>query len=122
MPLSEEEAKLLHQLEQSLAQEDPAFASALRGTTFAARSRRLVAACAVGFLIGVGVLFAGAVTAQTWLGAAGFLVMVGCAYGFTTAWKRLPTDGPARETPAPKASFVDRMEERWHRRQTGDDR
>ena len=41
MPLSDEEARLLHQLEQSLAAEDPDFASTLRGSKFLAHNRRV---------------------------------------------------------------------------------
>ena len=35
MPLSEEELRLLEQMERALVEEDPKFASTLRGTTFA---------------------------------------------------------------------------------------
>ena len=45
MPLSEEELRLLEQMEQALAQEDPKFASTLRGSTLerAARMRTIAA-------------------------------------------------------------------------------
>lgn len=122
MPLSEEEARLLHQLEQSLAQEDPAFASALRGSTVAAHNRLVAALGGLGFLVGLGVLFAGAVTARTWLGVVGFLLMLAAGYVFTTAWRggMAPRPGEPRPTdPKSRASFVDRMEERWQRRQDG---
>ena len=45
MPLSDEEARLLHQLEQSLAAEDPDFASTLRGSKFMAHNRRTGGRC-----------------------------------------------------------------------------
>ena len=70
MPLSDEEARLLHQLEQSLAAEDPDFASTLRGSAYAARNRRLAILGVVGLLAGIGVLFAGAVTQLTIVGVA----------------------------------------------------
>lgn len=121
MPLSDEEARLLHQLEQSLAQEDPDFASALRGSALANRNRKVAAVSGVGFLLGIGVLFAGAVTAQTWLGLIGFLLMIGAAYLFTSAWRSgvLPVEQPRQARAGAsrqKTSFVDRMEQRWQKR------
>lgn len=134
MPLSEEEARLLHQLEQSLAAEDPDFASTLRGSKQAARNRRVAVAAGLGFVIGLVVLFSGAVIAQTWLGVLGFVVMLVASYLFVTAFKRGLTGGEVETTERPSSpssggssgqaggSFVDRMEERWQRRQDGDDR
>lgn len=132
MPLSDEEARLLHQLEQSLAAEDPDFASTLRGSAFAARNRRFAILGALGFIAGLGVLFTGAVAALTWVGVLGFLTMLGSAYLFVTAWRRgvgspgqdAESAGPGGSGPSrgakPSGSFVDRMEERWQRRQDGD--
>ncbi len=128
MPLSDEEARLLQQLEQSLAAEDPDFASTLRGSKQAARNRRVAVLAGLGFLVGLGVLFAGAVTATTWLGVLGFLVMLAGAYFAVTAWRRgvvsneRPSARPSSSKPSSGGSFVDRMEERWQRRQDGDDR
>ena len=129
MPLSDEEARLLHQLEQSLAAEDPDFASTLRGSKFMAHNRRVAVGAVLGFIAGLVLLFAGAVTAQTWLGVAGFVAMLSTSYLFLTAWKR-GIGGQADERPTSKAggkpgktsgTFVDRMEERWQRRRDGDD-
>jgi hypothetical protein len=126
MPLSDEEARLLQQLEQSLAAEDPDFASTLRGSKLLAKSKRVATLSIVGFLAGLGLLFGGVVMARTWLGVLGFVVMFGAAYIFVTAGRK--GFGGAGELNHPSAaskpsgSFVDRMEERWHRRQQGDDR
>jgi hypothetical protein len=125
VPLSDEEARLLQQLEQSLAAEDPDFASTLRGSKQAARNRKVAILAGLGSVVGLGVLFAGAVTATTWLGVAGFLVMLVGSYFFVTAWRHGLTaspDAPSARPSAPKqsGSFVDRMEERWQRRQDGD--
>lgn len=126
MPLSDEEARLLQQLEQSLAAEDPDFASTLRGSKQAARNRRVAVLAGLGFVAGLAILFAGAVSATTWIGIAGFLVMLAGAYFFVTAWRRglaASPDAPAARpsSPKPSGSFVDRMEERWQRRQDNDD-
>ncbi|MCW2770380.1 MAG: hypothetical protein JWR27_1813 [Aeromicrobium sp.] len=139
MPLSDEEARLLHQLEQSLAAEDPDFASTLRGSKFMAHNRRVALLAVLGFIGGLVMLFAGTVSKMTWLGVLGFLAMLGTAYLFTIAWKRgiggrddIAT-GPSGRSGKPgrsgrgrhpgkqSGSFVDRMEERWQRRRDGDD-
>ena len=131
MPLSDEEARLLHQLEQSLAAEDPDFASTLRGSKFLARNRRVAILAVLGFIGGIVLLFAGAVSAMTWLGVVGFVAMLASAYLFTNAWKR-GIGGPGdQQTPTAmrpqgrqtkqSGNFVDRMEERWQRRQDGED-
>jgi hypothetical protein len=125
MPLSDEEARLLHQLEQSLAAEDPDFASTLRGSKLLAKSKRVATLSIVGFLSGLGLMFAGVVTAQTWLGVFGFVVMLGAVYVFVTAGRSGFGAGAERSHPSaaskPSGSFVDRMEQRWQRRQHGDD-
>jgi len=126
MPLSDEEARLLHQLEQSLAAEDPDFASTLRGSKLLAKSKRVASLSIVGFITGLGLMFGGVVTARTWLGVVGFLVMLGAVYIFVTAGRKgfsgSDERGRASAAPKPSGSFVDRMEERWQRRQDGDDR
>lgn len=128
MPLSDEEARLLAQLEQSLAEEDPDFASTLRGSKVLARSRRTAVLAAIGFIAGLGIMFAGAVSATTWVGVLGFIAMLLAAYVFATAWSRGQAvkqadddSSPRGPRPAkPRTSFVDRMEERWQRRQDDD--
>lgn len=122
MPLSDEEARLLAQLEESLAAEDPEFASTLRGSKLVARNRRIAAVCVVGFLAGIGLLFGGVVAKMTWIGVVGFIAMVTTAYFFVRAWRRglsgaedLRTVKPT--SPKNSGSFVERMEERWQRRQ-----
>jgi len=126
MPLSDEEARLLHQLEQSLAAEDPDFASTLRGSKLLAKSKRVATLSIVGFLVGLGLLFGGVVTARTWLGVLGFVVMFSAVYVFVTAGRKgfggATEVGHPSAAPKPSGSFVHRMEERWHRRQQGDDR
>ena len=126
MPLSDEEARLLHQLEESLAAEDPDFASTLRGSKLLAKSKRVATLSILGFLVGLGLMFGGVVMARTWIGVLGFVVMFGAVYVFVTAGRKgfggTTEVGHPSAAPKPSGSFVDRMEERWHRRQQGDDR
>ncbi len=129
MPLSEEEQRLLQQMEQALTAEDPKFASALRGSTLAARSRRHALMAAVGFVLGVAVLMLGAALAMTVVAVVGFLAMLGSAYLFVVLWRRAQGSGSAPEaatsprsrrstsaSSSSSGSFMERMEERWRRR------
>ncbi len=87
MPLSEEELRLLEQMEQALAQEDPKFASTLRGSAMERTAKlRTVGALAV-FVLGVAMLMGGAVSQQIWLAVLGFVVMVASATLGLAAWK-----------------------------------
>lgn len=136
MPLSEEEQRLLEQMEQALVAEDPKFASALRGSALVARSRRHAILAALGFLAGVAGLMIGAIATLTAVAVVGFVVMLASAYLFVTAWRRVQQGGDEstgraeptgaesqtrRSKPKPSGSFVERMEERWRRRREGGD-
>jgi hypothetical protein len=133
VPLSEEELRLLEQMERALVQEDPKFASTLRGTTLRRNARRRAILAALCFLVGVGVLMAGAILQVTPLGIAGFVVMLASATMGLTAWRsRSATpeskaygetgltviEGGGRRFRGRRGSgsFLDRMEERWQRR------
>ena len=148
MPLSEEELRLLEQMERALVADDPKFASALRGTTLRLNGRRRSIVAAGVFLIGVVVLMTGAVTQTTVVGIIGFVVMLGSAYVGLTSWKaqdsasrsaegRPVMDSPeaafglsvieggksskrsSRSRGTSHHSFMERFEERWRRRRDG---
>lgn len=76
MPLSEEELRLLEQMERALVEEDPKFASTLRGTSFRRAARRRTVIAAVVFVCGVALLMTGAIMAEVLIGVAGFIVML----------------------------------------------
>jgi len=100
--LSEEELRLLEQMERALAAEDPKFVSALQGRTLrrVARLRTLFAGLV--FLGGIALLMGGAIAELPWLGILGFLVMLGSAMVGIAAWRghRVPD-----ERPGPDALF-----------------
>ena len=79
MPLSEEELRLLEQMERALVEEDPKFASTLRGTSLRRSARRRAILAGVVFLVGVTILMAGAISQVPLVGIAGFVVMLGSA-------------------------------------------
>jgi Protein of unknown function (DUF3040) len=132
VPLSEEEQRLLEQMEQALVAEDPKFASALRGSALVARSRRHAILAVLGFLAGVAALMIGAIAALTVVAVVGFILMLASAYVFVTAWRRVQQGddssgtqeqasggeaSPSRRSRARShGSFIERMEERWRRR------
>ena len=140
MPLSEEELRLLEQMERALVEEDPKFASTLRGTSFQRAARRRMVLGGGILLVGVGALI-GAVLlgdnplVRTGLGVLGFVVMLGGAILALTS-ARSPSavapkvrassrsgfgvvDGGRPHRPGRQRSgtpFMARMEERWRRR------
>lgn len=144
MPLSEEELRLLEQMERALVQEDPKFASTLRGTTLRSSARRRAVLAGAVFVLGVVVLMTGAVAELPLVGIAGFLIMLAAATFGLTAMRSQnnaahaphpdvtsqPGNGPAaftlihgggrgrrpRKTSSSSASFMERLEDRWRRR------
>ena len=58
MALSDEEQRLLEQMEAALAAEDPKLVNALRGTSVRRVHRRRAALAGVGFFAGLGLLIA----------------------------------------------------------------
>lgn len=143
MPLSEEELRLLEQMERALVADDPKLASTMRGTTLRASARRRALIAALAFVVGVAVLMTGAVTKNTIVGVVGFVVMLVSAYVALSSWRgqhRTPEPSRAAEPGGhPSFSVIDggrssrkrsprggrstshhsmmeRFEERWRRR------
>ncbi|MFI6346938.1 DUF3040 domain-containing protein [Streptomyces sp. NPDC050560] len=128
MPLSEHEQRMLEQMERALYAEDPKFATALEGSGLRKYTRRRVYQAVVGFLVGIALLMAGMVAQQIWVSVVGFLVMLGCAVLAVTGWRKAPKPGEQPQQGAPgsrtarrqgrgRRSMMDRIEERWQRRQ-----
>lgn len=146
MPLSEEELRLLEQMERALVAEDPKLASTMRGTTLRATARRRAILAGGVFVLGVAVLMTGAVTKLIPVGIIGFVVMLASAYVALSSWrsqnhvgdqsgpqsgshpnftviegarskKRTPrAPRPARGRSPSTGSMMQRFEERWRRR------
>lgn len=144
MPLSEEELRALEQLERALIEDDPKLASTLRGTRLRSSARRNAIIAGVVFVLGIGVLMAGAVLQQAVIGVIGFVVMLASATIGVTALRSRNTGISAEAAAEPDgtltvidggrsgrrdrqvrrahpssssgSSFMERMEERWRRR------
>ena len=74
MALSDEEQRLLEQMEAALAAEDPKLVNALRGTSVRRVHRRRAALAGVGFFAGLGLLIAG-ISINPFLSVLGFVIM-----------------------------------------------
>ena len=139
MPLSEEELRLLEQMERALVAEDPKLASTMRGTSFRRHARRRAYIAGGAFLVGVVVLMTGAVMQNTIVGILGFVVMLVAAYVALISWRGQSAPDSAGESADPHAPFtlidggrarkrpsrgrsaqhhslMERFEERWRRR------
>ena len=145
MPLSEHEQRQLEQIEQALYSDYPKLAQSVRSQDPKVHYKRRVVEAAIGFVIGVGLLLAGVISKIIFVGVGGFLVMLACAMWALTSWRHMggivsgkgvakaqgpPARGQRGRRPAGKGrrraareksglSFMERLEERWRRRQQG---
>jgi len=148
VPLSEEELRLLEQMERALVEEDPKLASTLRGTSMQRAARRRAIVAGAVFVVGLALLIVGGSAGQPIVGIGGFVVMLAAAtIGLTALRHPSVLHQPMRETRhegfgvvdggrrhQPKrtrglrrpgssgssGSFMERMDQRWrHRREQG---
>ncbi|QAY61599.1 DUF3040 domain-containing protein [Microbacterium protaetiae] len=118
MPLSEQEQRLLDEMERHLMQNDADVVHASRDGR--ALSYRNIVYGSVLVLIGLGGLIAGVAVPLVFVGVIGFVLMLGGVVLAVTPARgsrgqRERSDAPAAGKPAP--SFMDRMNDRWDRRQ-----
>jgi hypothetical protein len=115
--LSNEEQRLLEQMEQALAADDPKLANALRGTGMRRLRRRRAVLAGLGFLAGMAALVAGMDTVPI-VSILGFVVMLAAAVLAITSWQQVGGDaarsGQPRRTPS-DSPFMDKLDERWRR-------
>jgi hypothetical protein len=122
MPLSEQEQRLLDEMERHLMRNDADVVSApTDGRTL---SYRNIVYGTILVLVGLGALIVGVSTQLIVVGVIGFVVMLGGVILAVTPTRGIPR-GPVDVTPRPAAkqrsnsSFMDRMNDRWDRRQEG---
>ncbi len=121
MPLSEQEQRLLDEMERSLYQNDADFVATVGGRRGRLNYTALVAGVLVAVL-GVAVLVSGVVLRQPLLGVAGFVVMFGgvlVAVGSPRRGSSMPSHSSSSSRRGSRTSFMDRMNARWDRRQDG---
>jgi hypothetical protein len=146
VPLSEHEQRQLEKIEQALYSDYPKLAQSVRAQDPRVHYKRRVVEAVIGFVIGVGLLLAGVISKLIYVGVGGFLVMLACAMWALTSWRHMggivsgkgfgvarpqgPARGPRGRRPAARSrrgggrersglSFMERLEERWRRRQEG---
>ena len=124
MPLSEREQRLLDEMERSLYQNDADFVSTV--TTHRGRPNyRILAIGVLIALVGVAAIVVGVVIKQPIVGVLGFVVVFGGALLAMSPPRGSVKDagaesfGSTAPRPARQAGFMDRMNERWERRQNG---
>ena len=147
MPLSEHEQRQLEQIEQALYADHPRLARKMRAKDPKVHYRRRVIQAAVGFVIGVGGIVAGFMLKYSWLEAVGFAIMLACSAWAVSSYRRMSgivlerrrgqdrsgvdrsgvdRGGRSRNRHGPKpatsSGLMERIEERWRRRQEGNNR
>jgi hypothetical protein len=140
VPLSEHEQRQLEQIEQALYREDPKFGRLVRSSDPRVHYKRKLAQALVGIVIGAGLIAAGVVTHRVYLEAAGAVAAVLSLIWAMVSWRRHlarvrpakparakakvkgQPSGPRRPGQTRRARMMERMEERWRRRQEGDRR
>jgi hypothetical protein len=78
MPLSEDEQRILREIEENLSATDPKLVQQVSDTTLYRHSARVIKWAIVGFVAGL-LLMVFTFTTTLLLGVVGFLVMLGCA-------------------------------------------
>lgn len=125
MPLSEQEQRLLEEMERSLYQNDADFVATVSSRRGRPNYTMLVVGILVGVL-GVATLVAGVIIRQPLVGVLGFAVMFAGVL-FAVAPPRKSSGAPARDIPRPSgsaprsSSFMQGLNDRWDRRQDGHD-
>ena len=132
MPLPEDEHRQLQEIERALYEDDPKFARRIRVGDPRMRYERKLIQVLLGVVIGAGLLAAGAVTHRVYLEAAGvMIVMLSLVWavvgrrryvaGVRPARSRARTATGTERRPGQtrRARMMERMAERWRRRQEG---
>jgi hypothetical protein len=119
MPLSEQEQRLLDEMERHLMQNDADVVSAQRDGR--SLSYRNIVYGTILVLIGIGGLLGGVVTQLVIVGVLGFVAMLAGVILAVTPTRSETPEAKKKKDSAPKGtssgSFMDRMNDRWDRRQ-----
>ena len=134
MPLPEHEQRQLQQIEQALYRDDPKFGRRMRASDPRMRHERKLLQALPGVVIGAGLFAAGAVTHRVYLEAPGVVIVLLSLVWAVVSWRRYMAGvRPARSRAGTKtatgtkhrsgqtwrARVMERMAERWRRRQEG---
>ena len=92
MPLSEEEHRILQEIEKNFYENDPEFASRVRSETVYLHAVRNIKWALLGFVAGLAMLIL-TFTSSVVLGSIGFLVMLGSSVVFEQNLRRMGKAG-----------------------------
>jgi len=116
MPLSDEEKRLLAEMEAALAVDDPKLVSTLSGKVRTPKKNRMFAGILL-FFTGLVTLLAGLISQTIPVGIAGFvLALIGLVFVITNLAGKSPVPVKSNERPK-KPKWSSSFEERWDRRQ-----
>jgi Flp pilus assembly protein TadB len=123
VPLSDHEQRLLDEIERALYEEDPKFAASVRAARGRSRTRRAIALCILGALVGLALVLVGLVFQIIALSVVGFVFVVGaCGYAVQRLRGRDSSTTPAGPEVGPSSAAArqqglrSRMEDRLRRR------
>lgn len=115
MPLSEHEQRLLDEMERNLYRHDADVVSGM-----GVRPRPNYRAIVIGVIVavlGMSVVLTGVTTRMWWVGILGFVIaFVGVLVTLRPGATPIESLSPRSSRPQSRASFMDRMNERWDRR------
>jgi hypothetical protein len=126
MPLSEDEQRILKEIEANLTATDPGLVQQVSENTLYRHSARVIRWAAVGFVAGLALLLL-TFTRVLALGVVGFLVMLACLLVIERNVRKLGKAGMQSFTASMRAGSVGgflgstsrRWRERWHRDENG---
>ncbi|MDQ0895860.1 DUF3040 domain-containing protein [Agromyces ramosus] len=125
MPLSEQEQRLLEEMERNLYRNDADFVHAVGGVRGRRPDYRAIVLGVLLAVAGVGALIAGVALQLLVIGILGFALMfagvlIAISPGKRGAASPPPAEpGSASRAARPRGGFMDRMNDRWDRRQEG---
>jgi hypothetical protein len=135
VPLSDHEQRQLEQIEQALYREDRRLGRLVRSSDPRVHYKRRVVEAASGFAVGAGMVAAGVVLPLVWLAVGGFVVMLLCGIWALNSWRHMAgaslsvaghgsagkrRGGRKKRGKANRGAMMERLDERWRRRQEGD--
>jgi hypothetical protein len=132
--LPEDEQRQLQQIEEALCRDDPKFARRMSASDLRVRDKRKLIRALLGVIIGGGLLSAGTATRLVYLEAAGVVIVLLSLMWAAVSWRRyvagvrpshsgaaiMTSKGTKRRSGRTRrARVMERLEERWRRRQEG---
>jgi hypothetical protein len=135
VPLSDHEQRQLEQIEQALYRENRRLGRLVRSSDPRVFYKRRVVQAASGFAMGAGMVAAGVVLPLIVLAIGGFVVMLLCGVWALNSWRHMagavlgvagrgpagkPRGGRKNRGKQGRGAMMERLDERWRRRQEGD--